>query len=228
MWNPESIRSCSASNLWRDAQYCVFSSELLFKVLDILLASPADAAGARGESLTEIELHVLRGFFRVLAGVLKETWRSTPQVALTPLPELSEEAVRTYGESHALALKSTIEIDGAGGEFDVVIPAFPARLTARLSGLRQEEAIPLPARIAAALESAQVELDAVLSTLTIRIGDLMGLAPGQIPLTEKTAESGFECLVNKRIRFHGELVSAGDWYGFQLGEPGEAESPTDR
>jgi len=50
-----------------------FSSELLFKVLDILLASPADAAGARGESLTEIELHVLRGFFRVFAEVLKGT-----------------------------------------------------------------------------------------------------------------------------------------------------------
>jgi len=75
-------------------------------------------------------------------------------------------------------LKSTIEIDGAGGEFDVVIPAFLARLTARLSGLRQDETIPLPARIAAALGSAQVELDAVFSTLTIRIGDLMELAPG--------------------------------------------------
>ena len=44
-----------------------FSSELLFKALDFLLASPADAAGRRGESVTEIEFHVLSGFFGAFA-----------------------------------------------------------------------------------------------------------------------------------------------------------------
>src|SRR5579863_5351997 len=66
-----------------------FSSALLFKALDILLASPADAAGPRSESVTEIEFHVLRGFFRVFADVLREAWRSSPQPALTPLKEVS-------------------------------------------------------------------------------------------------------------------------------------------
>jgi flagellar motor switch protein FliM len=206
-----------------------FSAELLFKALDILLASPADAIGARGEPITEIEFHLLRGFFRVFEEVMKETWRSVPGVALTPLPGLSEENFHAYGESHALALKSTLEIGGASGEFDVVIPAFLARLSARFSGSGQGETIPAQARITEVLGSAKVELDAVLSNLTIRIGDLLELGPGQILLTEKGAESGFECLVNKRTGFKGELVSAGDRYGFQLGAlAGEADSPTDR
>lgn len=206
-----------------------FSSELLYKALDILLASPADATGARGESITEIEFHLLRGFFRVFEEVMKETWRSVPGVALTVLPGLTEENFHAYGESHALAMKSTLVIGGASGEFDVIIPAFLARLSARLSRHGEAGTIPAPARITEVLGSAKVELDAVLSNLTIRIGDLLELGPGQVLLTEKGAESGFECLVNKRTGFRGELVSAGDRYGFQLGAfAGEADSPTDR
>ena len=206
-----------------------FSSELLVRALDILLASPADALGEPGRSVTEIELHLLRGFFRVFEEVLRETWRSIPGVALTPLHGLSEETLRVYGASHALALKSTLDVGDAQGEFDLVIPAFLARLLSRLPGQVQGETIPTQARINAALGSAKVELDAVLSNLTIRIGDLVELMPGQVLLTEKSTESGFECLVNKHLRFKGELVSAGDRYGFQLGAlDGEAQSPTDR
>jgi flagellar motor switch protein FliM len=199
-----------------------FSSELLFKVLDILLASPAAAVGPRGESVTEIEFHVLRGFFQVFSDALKETWRSIPPVAFTPLPENTEEGCAGYADSHCLAMKSMIEIDGAGGDFYVVIPAYLARLSAKLSGLKSNEtspahgAFPTPTRIADALGSAKVDIDAVLSNLTIRIGDLLELAPGQILLAEKAANSIFECLVNKSCRFEGELVPAGDRYGFQL------------
>jgi flagellar motor switch protein FliM len=210
-----------------------FSSELLFRALDIVLASPADAGRVRGEFVTEIEFHLLRGFFRVFEEALKETWRAIPGVALTPLPGLSEENFHAYGESHALAMKSTLEIAEARGDFDVVIPAFLARLAARLSGPGQDQTIALgqiaQARITAALESAKVELEAVLSNLTIRIGDLVELTPGQILLTETGTESGFECLVNQRPRFKGELVSAGDRYAFQLGAlDGEGQSPTER
>jgi flagellar motor switch protein FliM len=202
-----------------------FSSELLFNVLDILLASPAAATGARGESMTEIELHVLRGFFQIFSDVLNESWGSTPPVALTSVSERGEEVLKAHGESHILAMKSTLELDGTGGDFYVVIPGLLARLSARYSGLKPDETGPADLRsagssstrnqIVAALGSAKVELDAVLSNMTIRIGDLLELAPGQILLAEKTADANFECLVNKRTQFRGELVATGDRYGFQ-------------
>jgi len=95
-----------------------------------------------------------------------------------------------------------------------------------------EGASPTLTRIADALGSAKVDIDAVLSNLTIRIGDLLELAPGQILLAEKTADSIFECLVNKSTRFEGELVSAGGRYGFQLSRVGvgdkAAGSPADK
>jgi flagellar motor switch protein FliM len=198
-----------------------FSSELLFKVLDILLASPAAEVGPRGDSVTEIEFLVLRGFFRVFSETLRETWRSIPAAAMTTLPESSQESLAGYGDSHCLALKSTLEIDGAAGDFTVVIPAFLARLSLKHSGFIRDETIPAnagstSARIAEALGSAFVDLDAVLSNLTIRIGDLVELMPGQILLADKASDSTFECRVNKRTQFRGELVSAGDRYGFQL------------
>lgn len=216
-----------------------FSTELLFKVLDILLASPAAEVGPRGDSVTEIEFHILRGFFRIFSEALKETWRSIPAVALTPLPESSEESLVGYGDSHCLALKSTIEIDGAAGDFAVVIPSFLARLSLKHSGFNPDKTIladagslSTQARIADALGSAKVDMDAVLSNLTIRIGDLVELMPGQILLAEKASDSTFECRVNKRTQFRGELVSAGDRYGFQLTRAGvgdeDADSPADR
>jgi flagellar motor switch protein FliM len=216
-----------------------FSSELLFKVLDILLASPAAALGPRGDSVTEIEFHILRAFFQVFSEALKETWRSIPPVALTPLPESGEESLVSCGDSHCLAMKSKLEIDGATGDFAVVIPAFLARLSLKYAGFNLDETIPVdtgpistPARIAKALGSAKVDMDAVLSNLTIRIGDLAELAPGQILLAEKAEDSTFECLVNKRTQFRGELVSAGDRYGFQLARAAvddeDAVSPVDR
>jgi flagellar motor switch protein FliM len=153
------------------------------------------------------------------------------------LLENGEDSSVSYGDSHSLAMKSMIEIDGAGGDFYVVIPAYLARLSAKHSGLKPDEtnpadgAFPTPTRIADALGSAKVDIDAVLSNLTIRIGDLLELAPGQILLAEKAADSIFECLVNKSTRFGGELVSAGDRYGFQLSRAvgdKEAGSPADR
>jgi flagellar motor switch protein FliM len=215
-----------------------FSPELLFKALDILLASPAAAVGTRGESVTEIEFHVLRGFFQVFSEALKETWRSIPPVALTPVLESSAESFVGYGDAQSLAMMSTIQIDGATGEFAVVIPTFLARLLMKLSELKPGEttahtgSLSTMTRITEALGSAKVDMDAVLSNLTIRIGDFLELAPGQILLAEKTADSTFECLVNKRTQFQGELVSAGDRYGFQLASASvggeEAGPPADR
>jgi len=193
-----------------------FSSEVLFKTLDILLASPPAATRARGEAITEIEFYVLRGFFQIFSEALKETWRSLPSVGFIPVLEPSEEFLRSNGEAHALTMKSTLEIDGARGDFDVVIPAFLARLSANFSEPGPDETL---ARITGALGAAKVEMDAVLSNLTIRIGDLAELTPGQILLAEKASDSTFECLVNKRAQFKGELVSAGDRYGFQLACP---------
>ena len=214
-----------------------FSPRLLFKALDILLVSPFDADETRGETVTDIELHILRGFFQLFSEALADTWRSVPKVALTLAPERCDEILETHGESHMLTIESTLEIGGVSGTFDAIIPAFLVRLAASFSGLHQSAENPgdpgrTPTRITQVLGAARVEIDAVLSNLTIRFGDLAELETGQLLLADKAADSTFECLVNKRSQFRGELVSARDRYGFQLtSEAGlemEAESPLDR
>lgn len=213
-----------------------FSADLLFKILDMLLASPAETIGTRSESVTDIELHLLRGFFQTFSDALRETWQSVPAAAFVPALTRGEENLR-FGESHVLAMQSTLEIDGARGSFAVVIPAFVARLSASLpisNGDKTRGADTgfgsMPARIAEALSSVKVDMDAVLSDLTIRIGDLVDLTPGQVVLGGKAADSSFDCFVNKRRQFSGELVPAGDRYGFQLthARAKETESPAER
>jgi flagellar motor switch protein FliM len=206
-----------------------FPSELLYGVLDVLLASPPEAVGPRGQTVTEIELHVLRDFFQIFSEALKESWCSEPPVALTPTPESTEETLLHYGDLNGLALKSTLEVAGAVGDFTVVVPAFFARLSAKAAGTSTR---PTLSRITEALGFARVDMEAVLSNLTLRIGDLLELEPGQILLAQETADSTFECLVNQHHQFRGELVPAGERYGFQLAHAGAADkvadSPADR
>ena len=82
--------------------------------------------------------HILRRFFQVFSDALKETWRLVPPVALTPVSASSEECLANYGDSHSLAITSALEIDGATGDFTVVIPALLARLSMKTAGAKTE------------------------------------------------------------------------------------------
>lgn len=195
-----------------------FSSDLLFRILDILLASPANAGGERGEALTDIEFQLLRGFFRIFSETLQESWLPIPQSATAPGVERLDDTFSHLGELHALIMKSTLELDGVEGEVDVVLPAFLVRLAVGSAQTNPNDRVVTDGltRIAGALGAAKVDIQAVLSNLTIRVGDLADLAQGQILLGDKVTEAPFDCLVNQRVQFRGELVPAGDRYGFHI------------
>jgi flagellar motor switch protein FliM len=200
-----------------------FSSEVLFKVLDILLASPAAADGDRGKTITDIEYRVLRGFLDTCTTVAQKAWQTTPPVTFRLSAERGEEGFFVHGDLHTIALRSTLEIDGIPGDFDLILPAFLVRLSANRNPIDESgdtaEVFSPPERISRLLGPSKVEIEAVLSGLTIRLRELMDLEPGQILLANKAADSTFQCFVNKRGQFTGDLVASGHRYGFQLAGP---------
>jgi len=75
---------------------------------------------------------------------------------------------------------------------------------------REGDAEPMGGNILRSLGSATLILDAVLQGATIRIRDLLAMAPGQVLTVGNSEDSPFDCLVNGKPRFTGSLVPSGE------------------
>ena len=196
------------------AGFLSFPRPLLFRVLDILLATPdMTAGGALGEGareVTGIELFILREFFEVFAHSLRKAWEPVCSAGFT---QLTEDALADLpeGEGMGLALAANVEVGGVSESFRVILPAFLSRLAhmkAKEAAARQKAPEP-HAGLLNSLAAAEVRLDAVLEGRQIRMRDLMDLAPGQILMAGDSSETPFACLMNGVRGFTGDLVASG-------------------
>jgi flagellar motor switch protein FliM len=198
------------------------SAGLLFKVLEILLVSPPAATNSRSEILTDIELVLLRSFFSLLATALREAWDPDGKIPFTPRPGQNAVPDESHPDRWAVELTSSVRIDGEEGVLNVVIPSLLVRRKSR-DGRKKAGVTRGP--IGNALNSAEVDLEVVLSNLWIRFGDLLAIRQGEIVMAQKVSDAKFECRVNSQSLFPGEVVAAGKQYGFQLSSAATPLSP---
>lgn len=199
--------------------YLVFPPALLFRVLDILLATPPAATSDDDEEkprmVTGIELFILREFFEVFAKCLRAAWAPVYAAAFTQTPTSFEEAGPAVpdGTDLALVLRSGIALGGLEADFVLALPTFLARM-AQLklaeASSREGEGEPYEESILRSLGAASLNLEAVLQGASIRIRDLLAMAPGQILTVANSEDSSFDCLVNGRQQFTGTLVPSGE------------------
>jgi flagellar motor switch protein FliM len=199
-----------------------FPPALLLRVLDILLASPPDAvAGSRG-SVTEIELHILREFFDIFIKSLRGAWENVYPIELKLLStgiEETRQAVSAGVDEIALATGASLSIGDVKATFDIAIPGFLARLAEAHSRDRISRAsspAPVQENLLAALGRATVQVEAVLQGASVRMGDLVAMRQGQILLLGTSPGSPFDCLINGKPQFKGEMVATGNRQGFQI------------
>jgi len=195
---------------------------LLFRVLDILLASPPDAsAGSRGP-VTEIELHILREFFDIFIKSMHGSWETVYPISLkllsTGLEETRQSLSAARGEV-ALITGAGLSIGDVQASFEIAVPGFLARLAekhARDQARRASSPAPVQENLLAALARATVRVEAVLQGASVRMGDLVAMRQGQILLLGTPPDSPFDCLVNGKAQFKGEMVASGNRQGFQI------------
>jgi flagellar motor switch protein FliM len=200
--------------------YLVFPPALLFRVLDVLLGTPAAAPAEQDEekprAVTGIELFILREFFEIFAEALREVWKPVYATAFSQAPASFEEdgpAIPEDGSEAAVVLRSGIEVAGLTADFVLVLPTFLARM-AHLKSVasvgREGSGEPIGESILRSLGGATLNLDAVLRGATIRIRDLLAMAPGQVLTVANSEDSAFECLVNGNPQFTGVLAPSGE------------------
>ncbi|HEY4085591.1 MAG TPA: FliM/FliN family flagellar motor switch protein [Bryobacteraceae bacterium] len=200
--------------------YLVFPPALLFRALDILLGTPPTAPAEdddeKPRTVTGIELFILREFFEVFAKALRTAWGAVSPAAFTLKSSSFEEdgpAIPENGAESALVLRSGVELGGLSGDFVLALPTFLARMAQLKSAAsvgRGGDAEPVGDGILRNLGSATLSLDAVLQGATIRIRDLLAMAPGQVLTIGNSEDSSFDCLVNGKQQFAGSLVPSGE------------------
>ena len=197
----------------RGCGFLTFSPTLLFRVLDILLATPENTAGEERRSVTGIELYILREFFEVFVQSVRDAWEPYYPLAFNQIPAEVEPEPRmvAWGDDLALILRATIGLAGITADFGLVVPAFLARMAHLKSGTATGRAADREAvggNTLNRLGDATLRMDAVLEGASIRIRDLLGLAPGQVLKVGNSEELSFDCLVNSTRQFAGELIAS--------------------
>ena len=104
--------------------------------------------------------------------------------------------------------------------FRVAVPVLAVRLAALQN--EQKAAAEVSGETAArtarldAVSGATVQLEAILSGSSIRLGDLAAMQAGQILVLTEPAGSQLDCLVNGKAKFRGEWIAFGDRRGLQV------------
>lgn len=202
-----------------------FSKELLFKVLDIFTATPAIAESNPRETVTAIELHILQEFFDAFRDALSNAWQPFYPLAFDILaigPEKSRQAASAQSRQAMMVLKSRIQFAEGDAAFEIALPGFLLRLAearAKENPALGGAAEQVEESLLAALGEAALQVDAVLTGSGVRIGELLGIRPGQILSLGTPPDAVFECLVNGRPRFKGEMIASDGRQAFRVEAP---------
>jgi flagellar motor switch protein FliN/FliY len=214
--------------------YLIFPRQMLFRMLDLLLASPdassetsaeydqASDESAEPRTVTAIELHILRECFDLCARALKRAWEPVYALAfeLLPDPEGGSASAPEVADEPALVLESAITLAGVSFSLSVVLPAFLARFAELKMQPRagQEADQPVRQSMLTTLGEATVTFDAVLGGARLCVSDILRLAPGQIVSLGLPESQAIDCRINGRQQFGGELVVSGARRGIQIAE----------
>lgn len=204
----------------RGQAWAGLSRGLVFRVLDILLGSSQSAPAAR-TTITEIEKHLLHDFFDLLTGTLDAAWKASGvSLTISVIGTAGEVRQAAPADGTALVWNCKLDLGEAAETFRVAIPVLAVRLAAlqveRSAAAQVSSETAAQTALLEIVSSARLEVEAVLSGSSIRLGDLASLHPGQILMLNRAAGSPLECLVNGKPKFRGDWIAEGDRHGLQL------------
>ena len=200
-----------------------FPPALLSRILDILFAVPVDPTADPRQTVTEIELQVLREFFDAFVKTMAEVWEWACPLAFNRIAGSNDEIrplLLKGADDAAVLLRSSVEVGGLSTTFDLLIPAFFVRLThleSRETAVRESAPETVRQNILDAISTARLRMEAVLTGSSVTMGELVQLRPGQVLMLGSKPGAEFDCQVNGKTQFKGALVSGGTCYRFQIG-----------
>ncbi len=200
------------------------SPSLTFQILEIILGGKGKGPPAQRREITEIERSLLEGLLRIILSELKQAWESVTAIEFTVESMETEPQflpVLDPGEAF-VAVAMEMKIGEAAGLMNLAFPSLIIKMMrakfdhhgslrkAHSSGEEQ-------ARMLRLLKPAKLSVDARLRGPSMLVRDLLSLTEGDVVPLDYAVERPLELLVNGRLRFRGQVVSAGNKKAFLIG-----------
>lgn len=184
------------------------SPGLVAYLLRVLLGAPASSPSEH-RAVTEIELYILQEIFESFAIELTTAWKATGIAFRRATTGARETA---GGQGTMVVFECRLDFEDAQETFRLAVPAFLARLAAlQLTTVVAEES-PAPVRemILRTLRGANVNVEAVVTGSTLKMGDLLAMEPGHVLMLTQPVGSPVECRISGKPKFRGEWVEHGN------------------
>jgi flagellar motor switch protein FliM len=191
--------------------YLTFGRALVGASIEILLGAPLAFAGQPRETLTELDLHVIDGLVDSAVQELQKSFGAISPASLvrtaTDLP--ADLSAGDECDEPVAVFSAEIRVNEHADRMRLILPAAFARTPGRSGSSAEAPKDSGRERLAQALTSASVELQAVLKGSDIRFRDLLRLRSGMVLALPQQAGSPVECHVNGVPKFRGEMIRRG-------------------
>jgi flagellar motor switch protein FliM len=195
------------------------NSAFVSRVLALLIGGPREVGSPGRTSITDIEHHILQGFFDSIVRVLRKAWGAYgAEFKLVSISNDRPDSAVSSAVSSMLVIASAIQFEGAEAHFRLAVPALLVRVVAEeipLAAPAQGSATSRSATLEA-LRTATLQVEAILGGSTLKMSELLAMEPGQVLRLGNPAGSSFDCVVNGKAKFQGELIRSGDRQALQI------------
>ena len=197
---------------------------LTFQILEVILGGKGKGPPAQRREITEIERSLLDGLLHIILSELKQAWESVTAIEFT-VESLETEPqflqVPDPGEAF-VAVTMELKVGEVAGLMNLALPSLiikmmRAKFDHHGSLRKTQSSGEEQARMLRLLKPAKLSLDARLRGPLMLVRDLLSLAEGDVVPLDYAVERPLELLVNGRLRFRGQLVSAGNKKAFVIG-----------
>jgi flagellar motor switch protein FliM len=183
---PTSLNLCQFSPL-RGTGLLVLDPKLVFALVDIYFGGKGRHAKIEGREFTAIENNVVNKLLANVCENLREAWSHIVQLKLEVTgSEINPHFANIVAPTQIVVVSTfTVQIDDQGGEFYVTMPYSmiePLRevLEAGMQSDRAEHDDRWTQALRHELDDADVEVRALFGRATLKLSDVLNLAPGDI------------------------------------------------
>jgi flagellar motor switch protein FliM len=199
---------------------------LVFPILEMLLGGTGKPAGVKMvRETTEIEQSILEAVYRIILHDLKDSWRPVANISFSIDSHETEPSLLQFlaPNEAVVAISLEIRIGECAGMMNIGIPSIIIKMlrqkfdqgwsTRRAAASEEEQA-----RVLRLIRPAKIHIDARLQGPTLRLEDLLELKEGDVLAFDYSCTKPVNLLVNGKLKFLGQVVSAGNKRSLQLTE----------
>ena len=196
---------------------------LVFPILEMLLGGNAKAPLKMTREVTEIEQSILDGLYRIILQDLRTSWQAVaPMDFSVEGHETEAQLLQILAPNEAVvAISMEVRVGDNSGMMNIGIPSIIVKMLRhkfdqQWSVRRSQSTDREQGRILKLIKHANLNLDSRLNGPTLRLGDLMEVAEGDVLTFDYPVNRPLDFYLNGKHKYSGHIVCTGKKRAFQI------------